>query len=607
MNFNDIFAGRYRLSRHLGTGGFAEVWKAEDMMAEGAEVAVKIFAPGQGLDENGVKVFRKEFALTLPLNHPHLLKSLHFDVYQGSPYLIMPYCEDGSLMGKIVDEHNFSEKDLAGLLKQMSSGLAYLHRKGVSHQDIKPDNILILEPSHYVLADFGISSKTRRTIAKSMRAEQAQRYSAFTPAYAPPEKYTAKPSPAGDIFSLGVSLYELATLDVPFPDIGMALKEGAAIPDLPPSYSAGFNRVLKACMAHDPAARPNAPILQEWSESFLRSGSWPEAKQGKKPVRVTEKMPDPPEIPGVRKEKKTISQTRKPQKPKRKKINWLPIIGGLLLVIVAVGKVAWDEMEKQEKKRIRGEFATQYTSAMLKTFSLEDSIDAYKSLLKMAAEPPYEGVLFTSRVKEMEVNLAISEETLKKKDEARKKKIAELSKSLLIGDAKVNAGVQQQNPTGTELFDKLQLKTASNCDQLFFDVSKGTLNGFKPGLSQEEVKKNFPCFTKVVTFAEKPLEAEVFFEKHQFEFQNSHQGIQVLRYFKGKMSISLMEKSEQEVIRLIGKDPLRTLGSLKGYQDLVFQMDYGTLIAGFANYRCVRVKVYHKSPALVPAAQTQMF
>ena len=87
MQKDDVFAGRYRLTKHLGTGGFAQVWKSEDQMAEGVVLALKIFAPGRGLDENGIKLFRKEYALTVPLNHPHLLKASHFDVYQGSPKL----------------------------------------------------------------------------------------------------------------------------------------------------------------------------------------------------------------------------------------------------------------------------------------------------------------------------------------------------------------------------------------------------------------------------------------------------------------------------------------------------------------------------------------
>lgn len=96
-NQNDIFAGRYVLSQLVGEGGFSEVWKAQDQMADGAVVAIKIYAPDKGLDDYGVRQFRKEFSLTFHLSHPHLMKVNHFDITDGSPYLIMPFCAFGSL------------------------------------------------------------------------------------------------------------------------------------------------------------------------------------------------------------------------------------------------------------------------------------------------------------------------------------------------------------------------------------------------------------------------------------------------------------------------------------------------------------------------------
>ena len=138
---NTLCAGRYRLERLLGRGGFSEVWLAEDSKTM-IRVAVKIYAPGTGLDEDGVKLFTREFSLVFNLNHSNLLRPTHYDDYERQPFLVLPYCERGSAL-KLVG--NISEEEAWKLLQDISAGLEYLHSKEppVIHSDIKPDNILI--------------------------------------------------------------------------------------------------------------------------------------------------------------------------------------------------------------------------------------------------------------------------------------------------------------------------------------------------------------------------------------------------------------------------------------------------------------------------------
>ncbi|HKK88491.1 MAG TPA: protein kinase, partial [Saprospiraceae bacterium] len=119
LKAGDIFAGRYRLLDHIGTGGFAMVWKAADQMAEDAVVAIKIYAPDKGMDTSGIKLFRREYANVLDINHPHLLTARYFDVHDGSPYLVMSYCPGGSLFGVLVDRGQFTETELAAVLVEV--------------------------------------------------------------------------------------------------------------------------------------------------------------------------------------------------------------------------------------------------------------------------------------------------------------------------------------------------------------------------------------------------------------------------------------------------------------------------------------------------------
>lgn len=271
---NGIYAGRYLLIQLLGEGGFSEVWKAEDQMADNAVVAIKVYAPSKGLDDYGLRQFRNEFSLTQNFTHPNLLKVHHFDISEGSPYLIMPYCPYGSLSHLLQDKGVFSEKQLAQVMYQIGSALNEVHQQDppIVHQDIKPDNILLLHPEYYLLADFGISSRIRHTLQKATSAMQS-----LTVAYAPPERFDRHPSTstASDIFSLGVTLYEMCTNTVPWDGVGgQCLLKGASIPALPGNYSAELNTILEACMAHDPSERPTAAAIQAYGKRYLETGQW---------------------------------------------------------------------------------------------------------------------------------------------------------------------------------------------------------------------------------------------------------------------------------------------------------------------------------------------
>ncbi len=270
-----LFAGRYRLIRQVGVGGFSEVWEAQDQEADGVSVAIKIYAPGRGLDDDGISLFRKEYAITLPINHPHLLKVQYFGVYEGSPYLIMPYCSNGSVASLLNGGKTFTEEEAAALLAQLSDALAYLHSRNpaIIHQDIKPDNVLIDEDGNFLLTDFGISSRMRHTMAKST----GKASTSMSIAYAPPERFSGTPRSlaASDVFSLGVMLYELCTGDVPWVgNGGAALLKGAEVPNLPPAYSRRFNGLVRSCLRLEPETRPTAVALAELSAKYRKEGYW---------------------------------------------------------------------------------------------------------------------------------------------------------------------------------------------------------------------------------------------------------------------------------------------------------------------------------------------
>ena len=259
---NNFIADRYRLIRFIGRGGFSEVWFAEDTRT-GIFLAIKIFAPGVGLDDDGIRLFSREFSLVFNFNHSHLLRPMHYDVHNRMPFLIMPFCERGSatqLTGQITESQAWQ------FLRDVASGLAYLHGQAspVIHQDIKPDNVLIDSSGSFLITDFGISAKVRSTLRKSIK--EHHNTSGGTIAYMAPERFGKDNMPvkASDVWSLGATLFELLVGDTPFGEHGgLIQKSGAEIPNIHGNYSNDLKSVVERCLAKDTWDRPTAEQLAE--------------------------------------------------------------------------------------------------------------------------------------------------------------------------------------------------------------------------------------------------------------------------------------------------------------------------------------------------------
>lgn len=280
LNYNvgDFLNSRFKLLQQVGKGGFSIVWLVEDTYTE-TEVVVKIYAPDRGLDESGLNQFKKEYKRTRGLNHSNLLTPEYFDILDDiqAPYLVMPYCSGGSLEKLVREEKAITEDQIAQIFIQIGGGLAELHRNQIIHQDIKPDNILIRDDGHYMLTDFGISRQMRSTMNK---ATANQSY--MTVAYSPPERYAKNPveTPASDIFSLGVTLFELCKKEIPWGGVGgMVLNSGAFVPELGSEYSGRLNVILSDCMDPDHTKRPSAVELQELGKQFIKDGFWPKKEE----------------------------------------------------------------------------------------------------------------------------------------------------------------------------------------------------------------------------------------------------------------------------------------------------------------------------------------
>lgn len=280
---NILFAQRYTLQKRIGTGAFSEVWRAQDT-ATNSIIALKIYAPDKGIDEDGLERFADEYRKTADLNHAHVLSVRHFDVSGGSPYLVMTYCKGGAL-NNLIAKTDFLEVDVAKVMAQIGDSLAYIHQHLVDgatlvHQDVKPANILIKEPGNYMLTDFGISSRLRRTVARSVLGNNAdiEQSNAHTPAYAPPEVNRRLPAPTSDVFSFGITLLELVLGKLPpYHSLGAVINVERVLPELPPipaRFSPDLFDLIVACLRYEPSERPTAAQLARYATYFLHEGHW---------------------------------------------------------------------------------------------------------------------------------------------------------------------------------------------------------------------------------------------------------------------------------------------------------------------------------------------
>lgn len=260
----DVFDERYILEKLMGSGGFADVWKAKDQ-ATNSYVALKIYT---NLDDDGINDLAAEYTRMQNLNHTNILKADHFSRWGNIPYLVMKVCEGGSLSKKV---GNMEVPEIMRVVQDIAEGLKYLHQNKIVHQDIKPANILIDiqgERPVYVLSDFGISSKTKTRLSHSVNINNKNQGTSMTEAYAPPEKFSPKkeerkPDRKGDIFSFGISLYELVCGNLPLDDLstGRELLHSDVEVDFSEIQDEKLKRIIQWCMQPDKDKRPTAEEL----------------------------------------------------------------------------------------------------------------------------------------------------------------------------------------------------------------------------------------------------------------------------------------------------------------------------------------------------------
>lgn len=206
----ESLADRYDLLEKIGTGGFAEVWKAKDKKL-GRTVAVKKLVVD---DVQSIERFRREALLIAGLNHRNIVAVYDVGDSADGLWIAMEYVEGGTLRDYLKSKKKLEISDALNLMRGIVQGLSYAHRKNLVHRDIKPANILLQKDGDEVvpkIVDFGLA-RAGRDSELSMTG-----YGMGTPYYMPPEQRRDAKSVnhTADIYALGKTLYEMVTGEVP--------------------------------------------------------------------------------------------------------------------------------------------------------------------------------------------------------------------------------------------------------------------------------------------------------------------------------------------------------------------------------------------------------
>src|SRR5579885_2236243 len=203
--------GDYELIERIGGGGMAEVYRARQLTAFGREVALKVIRTDLSASDEFRARFLREAQAISRLSHPNILPLIEFGEERETLYLVMPLVREGTLRDLIRQrEGALPLEEAVTLFLQLCSAVQYAHEQGIIHRDIKPQNVLLQQHTHVLLADFGIARDNAETRITREGAGLG------TIEYMAPEQAIGQADKRSDIYSLGVVLYQLLTGVVPY-------------------------------------------------------------------------------------------------------------------------------------------------------------------------------------------------------------------------------------------------------------------------------------------------------------------------------------------------------------------------------------------------------
>jgi serine/threonine protein kinase len=349
-----LLGNRYQLQQVLGAGGMAKVYLARDLMLE-RPVAIKVLKQDLSTNPAFRKRFQQEARAAANLSHPNIVTVHDFGFHHGRLYIVMEYVPGKDLKTILKQVGRFPVQDAIPLIIQACAGIGYAHRAGLVHCDVKPHNMIVTPDQRLKVTDFGIA----RALA-SIHPDEHYDVVWGSPQYFSPEQAAGSaPSPASDVYSLGVIFYEMLTGRLPFESddpTELARLHREEMPDPPrqinPDIPESLDKIIQKVLAKEPSSRyRTTDQLGRILESFLQQNQatpqflrgdlshntlFPEEKPEPVPQAAIQKTPIPSRSPNIRRISVAADDEMDEADPG---IDWLTIGLGLITAIAVGGLI----------------------------------------------------------------------------------------------------------------------------------------------------------------------------------------------------------------------------------------------------------------------------
>jgi serine/threonine-protein kinase len=343
MDEGTLLNNRYQLLERIGSGGMADVYRARDLMLE-RSVAIKVLHETYSDDKALQDRFRQEARAAANLSHPNIVTVHDFGFDNGQLFIVMEHIPGKDLKTILRQRGRYPVEEAIPLMVQACAGIGYAHRAGIVHCDVKPHNMIVTPDGRLKVTDFGIA-RALSTIMPDERADVVW----GSPQYFSPEQAVGEaPSPASDVYSLGIVLYEMLTGALPFTASSSSelarlhlemrpISPSEYIPDIPPA----LEQIILKVLSKEPAARYRT--ADQLGRVLLRFGSQreetPAPALSLTPEAVTSYQQPEPVQPPSRPVQNTpqpavnIPETSSPE------IDWASVGLGLMALVAVLGLI----------------------------------------------------------------------------------------------------------------------------------------------------------------------------------------------------------------------------------------------------------------------------
>lgn len=268
---NRTFGNRYQVTEKIGMGGMAEVYKATDSTL-GRTVAVKVMLPQYASDPNFAARFRQEAQAAANLSSPYIVNIYDWGRDGDSYYIVMEYVRGTDLKTAIEQRGSIHPRKVAEIGSQVCSALSVAHGYDIIHRDIKSANIMVQGDGNVKVMDFGIAQAGHPGMTQDSSVLGTAHY------VSPEQAQGKKLTPASDLYSLGIVLYEAATGRLPFdgPDVvSVAMKQVQEMPvpprQLNPNIDPAFEAIIMTALQKNPDDRfATAKEMQRAIDDYLQ-------------------------------------------------------------------------------------------------------------------------------------------------------------------------------------------------------------------------------------------------------------------------------------------------------------------------------------------------